>query len=194
MGRRYHLTPRRSRCIPHLLWGTCAVACLAVMVEIAGCSSSSNTASATAIATYEGGRQSAQLRAALADGRVTFDEYEAGFLRYKDCLSRAGYPLTDVHFDQSKQLYTFVVGAPAVESGADDSCYVQEFEPLDRAWQTDLSRPGNFDATVVSWYRDCLNEAGVSVPAGMSAPEYLQLMTDNGLDPMECIRAHGGGA
>jgi hypothetical protein len=158
---------------------------LAGLALLGACSSSSTNAIQSSADV--GGSGSQVLRAALADGRVTFDEYEAGFLRFKDCMANAGYPLKEVRFDQSTQLYLYVTTG----NGTADGCYSSDFEPLDMAWQGNRDRPGNIDVKVLSWYHDCLVEAGVSVD-GVAEEGYLALMEQNGVDVGQCVQSHGG--
>ena len=164
-----------------------------VLVFVAACGSGNPAQGSSVPSVAEQGSQSEAQKAALADGRVTFDEYEAGFLRYKDCLASTGYPLTNVQFDSATQLYRADVAGAAVDGGADDQCYRREFEALDKSWQANTDRPGNFDVKVLGWYRDCLAKAGVSLPDDKPGVNYLDLMHQNGLDPLACIKDHGGG-
>jgi hypothetical protein len=175
MGRHHYLT----------------LACALALVSACGSRDHAQGPSVPSVA--EQGSQSEAQKQALADGRVTFDEYEAGFLRYKDCVASAGYPLTNVQFDSATQLYRADVAGAAVDGGADDQCYRREFEALDKSWQANTDRPGNFDLKVIGWYRDCLAKAGVSLPDDRPGVNYLDLMHENGLDPLACIKEHGGG-
>lgn len=84
---------------------------------------------------YAKDSRSVEQAAALDDEAVTFDEYQAGFLRFSDCMERAGRPLTDVELHPSTQLYTYAY------DGVDD-CYERELYALDVAWQLDPGRPG----------------------------------------------------
>lgn len=84
---------------------------------------------------YAAAERSHQQAASLDDGTVTFEEYEAGFLRFADCMERDGRPIANVEFDASTQLYNYVY------DGVDD-CYERELYALDVTWQLDPTRPG----------------------------------------------------
>jgi len=134
--------------------------------------------------------QSAELKSALDDGQVTFAEYEAGFLRYKDCLALAGYEVAGVQFDSSTQLYSALIPNSAIATGQDESCYNAEYGPLDMSWQANLDRPGNTDVTLGNWYRECLVAAGVTVAEGLTPRQLLEALNLNGVDPAKCVSDH----
>lgn len=76
---------------------------------------------------------SATQRDALSDGTVTEDEYRAGFARYSQCMSDAGYPLDGV--SDMGPIITYSNESAAVQSGQENRCYASEFAGLDSAWQ-----------------------------------------------------------
>jgi hypothetical protein len=160
------------------------------MLSGVGCSSDASMQNSESRATAPPGDRSTEQREALADGDVTFSEYEAGLFRFADCLSSLGYPVTAIELKSDIQLYYYEVLEAAVESGAEQACYGREFEALDMAWQGNRDRPGNFDVVVIGWYRECLREVGVEMPEDLEPSEYLDAMIANGVDQLACIRTH----
>ena len=70
---------------------------------------------------------------AMADGQVTEDEYRAGFNRYSECMTEAGYPLAFV--DTTGTVIGYSNPSEAVTSGEEGRCYALEFGQIDPAWQ-----------------------------------------------------------
>jgi hypothetical protein len=110
--------------------------------------------------------------AAISDGEVSADEYEAGFQRYRACLQEAGYELLINGEDND----TIQYGVPdaAVTSGADERCYVGEFQEIDRMWQ--LAREDTSHSAQV--LKDCLTANGIT-PEDTMEELIAQLQTAN---------------
>lgn len=115
---------------------------------------------------------------ALADGEVTYDEYQEAFRSFSSCMSRAGYELV-IHGEEN-QTIDFSVPSGAVESGVDQQCYDDEFAAVDAAWQ--LSRIDTSESARI--LRSCLEGLGI-VPAETFAEMNEQLF-DSGNDPSVC--------
>jgi hypothetical protein len=71
--------------------------------------------------------------AEISDHEVTVDDYEAAFQRFRECLSAAGFELTDVEL--KNQVYEYGIPNAAVEAGVDEDCYRAEFYYVDVLWQ-----------------------------------------------------------
>lgn len=123
---------------------------------------------------------SAEQEAALADGEVTHDEYEAGYRRYVDCLAASGYTVLDngVEYD----IHQFGVPAEAVESGDDDRCYSAEFKLIDVEWQI-AHEDSSVTARLIA---DCLTAAGVAPKSTMA--ELNAQLEENGLTFEQCVQ------
>lgn len=76
---------------------------------------------------------SQQQQRALADGKVTQDEYLAGFDAFASCLGAKGYPVTRT--GEYGRVLEFSVPAAAVSNGTEQECYAYNFELLDVRWQ-----------------------------------------------------------
>lgn len=106
---------------------------------------------------------SAAQQAEIATGTVSRASYLAGFNRYAGCLAAAGYPLGNV--DESAPILNFTVPGGAVDSGADNRCYVSEWAQVDALWQLQ-----NWSSSATANYlRGCLKEAGFTPAATESA-------------------------
>lgn len=84
---------------------------------------------------YAIAERSEQQAAALDDDTVTFEEYQAGFRRFAECMKRDGRPISNVELDPTTQLYSY-------EYDGIDDCYERELYALDVTWQLDPNRPG----------------------------------------------------
>lgn len=122
---------------------------------------------------------SQEVRDALADGVVTYDEYMAGFLRFSACVEASGYSL--VVGEESNQVIDYSVPAEAVSSGVEAECYDTEFGPIDSSWQ--ISREDGSETAEL--FRRCLRERGVE-PADTLA-EMDQQLTDAGISVADCL-------
>lgn len=121
---------------------------------------------------------SSQQSAALADGEVTWDEYETGFDAYRSCLAKAGYELVDP--TRSGDVMDFRVPGGAVDSGADDHCYQYFWGQVDRAWQI----AHEDTSETAKWIAACLQSKGVS-PQPTKA-ENEELLRSHGIALSEC--------
>lgn len=116
----------------------------------------------------------------IEDNAITNDEYQAAFVRYRECMRESGHELSSI--DYANSLYDFEIPASAVEAGIDDKCYVAEFRYVDMIWQgVDM---GRYRSEVVRWVRDCLTERGV-VPAETLNAMESQLRAEK-VDVTEC--------
>ncbi len=97
---------------------------------------------------------SASEAAAMADGKVSADEYQAGFRRYQSCMKKAGWNVTIS--DDSGYLIHYAF--PAAGEQSDARCYAREFGALDDAWQAE-----NVDRdTTTIGLKKCLANAGIT--------------------------------
>jgi hypothetical protein len=150
-------------------------------ILLAACSSDS-VASPTTAGTTD------QQAAALADGVVTFEEYEAAYGRFSDCLTAAGFPLIESRLDPVTEQYQYVIAGPAVEGGTEDRCMKDFYDRVEIAWVQNPDRqqdPNNQSAADVM--RACLLKVGVSAPADATNEDLLALLSDNSLELAACL-------
>jgi hypothetical protein len=121
---------------------------------------------------------SAAQAAALADGKITYAEYEAGWRRYVACDAKAGY--TVVKGGETNEVISGQVPDAAVTSGADAQCYDREFKQIDMIWQ--VSRENTSPQAVI--FHKCLVAKG-KTPAATYAGMVKQLQS-LGIDPASC--------
>jgi len=119
--------------------------------------------------------------AALADGKVTFDEYDVGFRAFFGCVDDAGITISEDGIYGQVYKYSYLSGSEREpEYGR---CYSYHFEYLDREWQM-----ANVDISeTTDWLKDCLREQGIE-PLTTSADVHRQF-EENSLDIGEtCMR------
>lgn len=132
---------------------------VAVVLLLAGCASAapSERSAEGSDGPLTGLGASKAQAAEIIDRVATADEYQAAFQRYRQCMSKAGFELTDVEFANS--VYEFGVLSAAVEDGADDECYVSEFRYIDELWQTSDAVENN--SVTAQLFRKCLGVRGI---------------------------------
>lgn len=145
------------------------------VMALSGCQAASPAPTPSAT----GSAASDQQREALADGKVTWDEYKAGFDAYRGCLEKAGYELVSPHVDEFR-LMDFGVPDAAVQSGVDDKCYRLHYSGVDDAWQIAHLDESETAQTVKS----CLSAAGISPKKRYS--DNLDLLEEHGIDVEKC--------
>lgn len=97
-------------------------------VSLSGCASSSAVAANADVPVAS----EFQLKA-LSDGQIDREEYLAGFGNYQSCMSELGYDV--LVMDDKSTVIDIRIPAAGVESGADERCYLAEFNQIDDAWQ-----------------------------------------------------------
>lgn len=118
-------------------------------------------------------------RAALQGGEVTRSEYQAGFERFRACLSEEGYELSSIR--EVGDVLDYGIPAEAVDSGVEGQCYQEHFGFLDEVWQIEHSA----DRDYIDRVNACLGTDGTDGTASTVA-EAEQLLAESGLDLDEC--------
>ena len=116
--------------------------------------------------------------AALADDKVTWDEYKEGFDAYRSCLEKAGFTL----FQPKRKEYLMDFGVPgaAVDSGDDARCYDYYWAQVDGKWQV-----AHDDVSYTArWLANCLRSKGIT-PKEKKA-DNADLLKANGIELTDC--------
>lgn len=122
---------------------------------------------------------SKQQQEALADNKVTNDEYHAGYAGFSACMTRAGYPLIDL--GESHEVIQYSIPAAAVDAGADVECYTHYFEQLDIKWQVSR-QDDSYTADVI---RRCLTSHNIA-PA-QTLEEMLKQLDSQQIEIDQCL-------
>jgi hypothetical protein len=117
---------------------------------------------------------SAAQRAELADGVVTFDEYQAAFQRLKTCMEAKGYTIETVGMTNQLIDYRY----RGVADPAYTTCYSLEFAFVDSEWQTYRE---NFGKNA-QFLGECLRERGIE--PGVTYNERDAQLLEIGVDPV----------
>jgi hypothetical protein len=144
-------------------------------ILLSGCSGDSDRASGS----DSGGELSAsspEVRAALEDGEISRDEYDAAYRRFASCMDSGGAPLTE--YPMEEDTYIFGYTDAAKQSGLYDDCYGYEFQGVDVEWQ--LAHP-----TVATRLATCLYLVGDSFVG--TNDEMKDRLLEIGEDPDECL-------
>jgi hypothetical protein len=123
---------------------------------------------------------SLEQEAALIDGEVSREEYEAGFQRFQSCMDGIGYPLAGV--SEVNGVFDYSYPSVADHNGALE-CYSSEFKLIDRAWQTKPEIMEQSESSRI--IRACLIDHGVK-PESTHIQRYEQFL-ELGIDPSECL-------
>ena len=116
--------------------------------------------------------------AELADGQVTYDEYQAGFQRMRSCMAQDGVELiVRGEINQVTQASYIDTGDASYQR-----CYYSEFKLVDVAWQ--IWRE-NFGADSQAMAQ-CLTEKGKT--PGLTIKERYEALQALGMDPYkDCV-------
>lgn len=95
------------------------------------------------------------LDAALADDRLTREEYEQAFASYQACMDRYGVPLVDV-VTSGDSISFASLGGPA-----EDYCYETHYQAADIFWQTIESPKVDVSVDYLTYVITCYREAGI---------------------------------
>ena len=122
--------------------------------------------------------------AALEDGVVTREEYEAGFLRFEACMEKIGIDLIGGFVSADLITYSYMPQGTAEE----ENCYYAEYDQLDGAWQLEN---GDHEGGL-AFLRGCLEQYGIRPEIDPAAKPSRQLealerqVADAGLDLATC--------
>lgn len=127
---------------------------------------------------------SADQAAALKDGVVTRDEYEAGFLRFEACMEKIGISLVGGVVSADLITYSYLPQGTIEE----ENCYYAEYDQIDGAWQVENGdRKGDLD-----FLGACLEKHGIDPdldPAEKPSRQVESLerqVSDAGIDLSAC--------
>lgn len=124
------------------------------------------------------------------DESVTFEQYQAGFAAYVDCLQAAGFTAESIALNDETKLYEAQIPGGAVDSGVDDRCYQGTFRPANEGWQSNPTRPraANDPGSAADVMRLCLQSVGVAdVPKDASNTDLAALLSENGVSLERCL-------
>lgn len=151
-------------------------AILVAALFLAGCSASTPVSSDNV---SNNGISAAQ-SAALSDGVVSADEYEAGYQRFVACLAKEGYKV--VEQPKVGTAIQYSVPSAAVDSGKDKICYDSEFSQLDEKWQ--VSNEDTSDTAIA--VKSCLQARGVEPKATLN--DMLDQLDSINVTLAECMK------
>ncbi|SNS90876.1 hypothetical protein SAMN06309944_1324 [Micrococcales bacterium KH10] len=174
------------------------------LVGIVGCSSGSGesvatempTAAAVALKWNEGFdpedlvrgtgyEMSDAQRAVLADGEITYDEYQAAFQRFRACAGAAGVNVEVMGEENQVIDYRFEDVGDSLERH--DQCLAEEFDSVNTLWGWHRDNWG-VEAGVLA---ECLRERGEE--PRLLVWEKSEQLRDMGVDPqVECLDAKLG--
>jgi hypothetical protein len=97
----------------------------------------------------------------MTDGKVSYDEYLAGYRRYAACTAKAGYKVTN----RGEIGRVIQYSVPSEGLTASDKCYAQEFQEIDTSWQI-ANEDQSYEAQVL---RTCLTQHGVTPAQSLDA-------------------------
>lgn len=155
------------------------------MALIAGCSTSALPDDGDdPLADMDVSDASAAQVAEISDGEATADEYAAAFQRFRECVSAAGFELTDVTY--ASPVYEYAVPDAAVQDGVDMECYRAEFYYVDVLWQgSDVVQDARNADEPVPLLQNCLRERGIE--PGDTAGEVDEQLREAGIEVAECV-------
>lgn len=163
-----------------------------VLPVLAACGSEADSSATTTpfIAVADPEVLSPELVLAVSDGLVTFEEYEAGFLRFQDCVTNLGFPVNEVVFDEARQLFSYIIPDGGDPTGEVNGCYESQFGEVDANWQISPDRPraGYESMSIQEIIIECLQLEGAetSETEGLGLDELQALLPKYDLDVDFC--------
>ena len=152
------------------------VAALLCGVVVAGCATTSPVVSSS---TLPEGLPPFQ-REILADGVVTFAEYERAVFRTVQCIRELGYHVDGPKLGARGVFYEYwvTVGPAGSEatSEAQDRCDAEYLAWVDFAWAKENELTGAELEAELERLGTCLREAGVEVPAEATVDDFIELV------------------
>ncbi len=124
---------------------------------------------------------SAEQAEALADGAVTFEEYQAGFERFSQCAGAEGHAITYV--STTGQVIDYAMDPTSADAPEVQRCYQREFEGVDIAWQVSQDDKSETSHQMAS----CLEQWNLPVPDRMA--DRMQALEAEGIDFLTCEKA-----
>ncbi len=135
-------------------------------------------------------------RAILADGEVTFDEYESAVLATLACLRDAGIEVGELRRSPDGTYLEYTYGGVPDEGVASleelfndcrdaNSIYVEDYYALEHA------PTASEVAERVEQASRCMREGGMTVPQGASFQDLQDLVPTDPDTALECLRAAG---
>ena len=121
------------------------------------------------------------------DGDVSFEEYDAAALRYRECLLDAGMRLGGFDLDPETQIYTVLVDRDMDADPQASQCYAA-FGPIDAAWQirVEAERIALGLDNTTSKLRNCLDVWNIPWDEDMHNGVLSGLLIESGVDPLDC--------
>lgn len=121
---------------------------------------------------------SSQQKSEMADGVATRDEYIAAFSRFVGCMNAEGFDVLGSVTDDV--VFDYAITDAAVRAGADELCYLSQFQDVDTAWQ--LQNEATSESTEI--LRQCLVDNGITPSADYR--EYVTQLNDAGINIAAC--------
>ncbi len=125
--------------------------------------------------------QSSDQAAALADGSVTFEEYQAGYERFVNCAAEQGHTIT--YMSTTGNVIDYAMSTSSADSPEVQGCYSREFEGVDIGWQ--VSQDDNSETSQIM--ARCLEQWGMPVPETMA--ERMRALDAEGINFATCERS-----
>lgn len=173
-----------------------------VMVVLAGCSDGASDsrppASTLQFTDRSEGRvtPSAVQLALLADGELTFDEYESAVLATVQCLKEAGLTMVDTpRLDLSGTRYVFGYFAGRDDEEFDRSraifgdCYTLHQAVVDREWGRLTAPPEGRLQDALAALANCLELAGFEIAGPISQADFIPLTQQDPEQFNRCLAA-----
>ena len=140
----------------------------------------------------------------LADGELTFEEYERGFLAFGECAKTHGWEFPEPPRLTSRQNYEFRLYRPNSEGVAPETiqasqqavedCRMEYFDEIQRIWSLKTALSGVERQAARDDLGRCLEAAGYDLPEHPSSDDWTPfIVVSSGLD-LAARRTFGGTA
>ena len=129
----------------------------------------------------------------MADGTVTFAEYERAVLATIACGREGGLSVTQPQLDASGTYYSYTFSMQGADDDTllaiHDACYEEYLSSVDFEWAAENELSGRELAEEVQKVRSCLAGAGFATPNGVTPDELFDLLNEEHL-PDEAVTCY----
>jgi len=129
---------------------------------------------------------SAFQRDILADGTVTFDEYERAVLETISCTRAAGVDVGDLQLDDSGIFYDYRIYPRNMSDdealAIHDECYSKNLSVVNLVWAEQNELSGTQREAELARVKSCLRDAGVDVDDDANAEDLMALLNSTPLE------------
>ncbi|WP_166389322.1 hypothetical protein [Nocardioides ochotonae] len=125
---------------------------------------------------------------AVADGKISFEEYDAAVTRFRECMAANGTPIENFRFDEPTRQYEWTVWESYFDNPGAQACE-RELQMTDMLWQNQVETELEAEQAPLREERrvkiiECMRTKGADVESDLP---YGELMVRASQEFPECV-------